>query len=63
MMTTATEKDQTQKIDNEEQDNSNLPDEGAQEDMFSLDSDIEMEGLVESINVKEQEMKKQDKKS
>jgi len=62
-MTNPADKDQCPKNDNEQNTDSKPSDDNAQEDMFSLDSDIEMEGLVESINVKEQSMKKQDKKS
>jgi len=38
--------------------NSKQQEEEPLDDLFSLDSDLEMEGLVDSINIKEQTMKK-----
>jgi len=58
MNTKANKKDQPQKDDKQLSNNSELPEEEIQADQLELDSDIELEGLVDSITSKERSMKK-----
>ena len=60
MTTKQKEKDQPQKIDEQPKTLKEAPEKENQEDQLELDSDVEMEGLVDSITKKESSMKNKD---